>query len=103
VYKNKPNSVIFVAQVHFREQDRKAFSRLKASARKPFLHAVETTLNQFDVIYGYYPRFEVMEYVEIQKRIFFEALTKQKLFDIGELIYRATRSLFINYAKYLSP
>ncbi len=101
-YKNKPDSVTFVAQVSFNETDRKAFARLKPNGKKPFQYAVENSLIHFDVVYGFHPNFNALEYVEVQKKIYYEALTRQIFYDTIHLIYRATHSLFVNYSKYLS-
>lgn len=101
-YKNKPDSVTFLAQASFTELDRKAFVRLNPKEKKPFLYAVENSLIQFDLVYGFAPRVDIMEYVEIRKKIYYEALTRQNFYDTIHLIYRATHSLFINYSKYLS-
>ncbi len=101
-YKNKIDLAVFVTAIKFSAEDRKTYASLKIQGKKPFLYALESALLQLDVVYGYEPNHNMLERVVIEKRVYFEALDKQKFFDTIHLMYRASTVVSLNFSIYLS-
>jgi hypothetical protein len=102
LFKNKIDSVLFGTAVKFNDQDRMTYAKLKIQGKKPFLFALESALLQLDVVYAYHPNHNNLERIEIEKRVYFDALTKQTFFDTLHLIYRASTIVSVMFSNYLS-
>jgi hypothetical protein len=97
------DSIILVTVAHITPLDKRAFARLQNPRKKQFYWGIVETLMPLDVQISFIPRFDTLEGVQIMKRIFFDALTKQMFFDSFNEIIRATNGLSVNYSKYLTP
>jgi hypothetical protein len=101
--KKAKDSVIVGAQVSFSELDVQAFSKLGNEKKRIFLEELTHSLLQLNVEHLVRPNGESMENVLITKVIYFDGLTKHKLFDTILLIRRGIRLVRWCYGKHLHP
>jgi hypothetical protein len=101
--KNKKDSFFVGTQIKFSKLDRHAFSTLPPERKSKFLQDLNYALLQINVEYLLHPNPENMEYVHVEKHIFFDSISKQKLFDAILLIRRAIELTKWCYQKHLTP
>lgn len=100
--KNKKRQCIeVVAQVNFTDLDKRSFAGLKEEQRNEFLIALGYSLMSLNLTYKIYPSAEKMDFVQIRKRLFFENLDRNGLFDMLDRVRNGIELVYLDYAKYL--
>jgi hypothetical protein len=102
MYKNKNDSITVITKVSFSTLDKKAFTSLSEDIKKDFILTLNSSLSSMNLLYSHQPNPERMEHLLIQKRLFFDGLTKDRFFDILDRIYNGMNLANWTYTKYLS-
>lgn len=96
LYKNKSDSVTFAKYVGFNEEDKIAFSAYKDKEKK-LQRDLQRSLIGINVLYSFFPNIDNLERVDISKRIYFDALTKDEFVDTIITLGRATAAIELMY------
>jgi hypothetical protein len=100
--KNKKDSIAIFVRIEFSELDKKAFVKLDENTKKEFLIALSSSLCNMNLPHSVHPQADKMEYLHIEKRIFFDGLSKDRLFDILDRVFNGMGLAYLTYSKYLS-
>ena len=81
----KIDSIKLVARSTFSDQDKKTLGNLKEK-RIDFVRRLRTAFFHSRVVASFYPDFNNIQYIDIQKTIFFDGLSKHIFFEnIGDI------------------
>jgi hypothetical protein len=100
---DKRDSLLLGVQVSFSPLDKQAFTRLQQDKKNAFIDELVYSLIYINVEFVIIPNLDNMEAVRMSKNIYFDALTKDKLFDSILLMKRAVELVRWCYNKHLSP
>lgn len=99
--KDRRDSITIYTRSDLPTLDRKAFSTLKAEMRDEFIYALSSGLLGLNLPFDILPNIERMEYLQIEKDIFFDGLTKNLFFDTIDRVISGKDLARIAYFKYL--
>lgn len=100
VEKDKNDSVLVFARINFSPEEQKVFAHLKEDKKKEFFFAIITPLMEMNLRHSVHPNPDKAEYFHIEKRIYFDGLTKDRFFDTVEKVYKGmgiVKSTYVNY------
>lgn len=100
--KNKKDSMLFATNIKFDDEQKKAFAYLKPHLKSEFLIATSSYLCSMNLIHSAQPNQDKMEYLHIEKRLFFDGLTKETFFDTLNRVLNGIGLAVLTYTKYLS-
>lgn len=102
IRKDRKDMVSIVSRQNFSDQDKKIFSHLREEKKKPFFEDLEFSLLPMNISYSVHPDRNKMEYVHLEKSIYFDGLTKDRFYDSIFAVVRALHMTSLLYIKYLS-
>ena len=93
-YKDKPDSIEFATYTELKDEDKKAFIALRNKDEEKFkiLWDLQRSLLEINVEHELIPNFDNLEKVFIKKKVYFDALTKDKFMDT---IFALKRGIFL--------
>jgi hypothetical protein len=93
-YKDKPDSIEFATYAELKDEDKKAFIafRNKDDEKFKILWDLQRSLIEINVEHELNPNFDNLEKVIIRKKVYFDALTKDKFMDT---IFALQRGAFL--------
>jgi hypothetical protein len=101
VSKETTDSVRFQASAYLTPADQRAYSRLNDGKKDSFLKAVRHSLFSLNVDHSLVPDGNSLQHISIVKIVYFDGLTKDKLFDTILLIKCALGLLNLAYYEHL--
>ena len=102
--KDKNDSLMVGAQPKFTQLDIQTFSMLPHDKRSEFFQDLRYTLLKINIEYVVYPSPpSKIEFVQIMKPVYFDGLTKGKLFNTTLLVRRAIELTKWCFGKHLRP
>ena len=101
--KNRSDSVFVVAQVGFTPLEKHAFSALTEAKKFGFIDDLNYSMLQLNIGFVFHPTAPTMESLRITKPIYFDGLTKDKLFETNLLVTRGIHIARWCYKKHLQP
>lgn len=99
--KDRKDMVSIVSRQNFSAQDKRIFSQLTEEKKKLFFEDLEFSLLPMNVSYMVHPDRNVLEYVHIEKSIYFDGLTKDRFYDSIFAVVRALHMTSLIYIKHL--
>jgi hypothetical protein len=99
--KDRKDSITVYTRSDFSPLDRKAFSNLPSGKKREFIDAIAASLLNLNLHFRFHPNHEQMESLEITKDIFFDGLTKDRLFEVIDRILSGMQLAHMAYYKYL--
>ena len=100
--KDRKDSITIYARSDLSKLDRQAFSTLHTHTKDEFVYAFTSSLLGLNLLFDILPNIEHMEYLQIQKCIFFDGLTKNLFFDTIDRVLAGKDLARIAYFKYLA-
>jgi hypothetical protein len=94
--KSEIDSMTLATFIRFPKLDKQMFSFIAIEGKK-FFWNLQNALNQLNVSYSLYPNIESIERVDINKKIYFDGLTKNTVFNVLLDINRAITCVNLQY------
>jgi hypothetical protein len=98
--KDRIDSITVYTRSDFSPLDQKAFSSLSSSKKGEFIDAITASLFNLNLHFRFHPNPEQMQSLEIKKNIFFDGLTKDRLFEVVDRVLSGMELAHTAYFKY---
>jgi hypothetical protein len=103
ISKNKVDSIIVCTKSVFSVLDQKAFSGLSKDNKRSFMLGLKFSLSRLNIQYAIAPDENKVESIYMQKVVYFDGLSKDRLFEVIMSIVSAISIVNLTYEKYLHP
>jgi hypothetical protein len=94
--KDRIDSIVLATNVYFPDADKKFFSKVEKEKKK-FFWNLQSALNLIDIEYSIFPAIGEIEYIYIRKVIYFDGLSKDRLFESISKIARGRNCVILQY------
>jgi len=101
IRKDRMDSVTIAQNMNLSDDDKKAFIHLTKDKKKEFIQDLKSSLLYIGVDYTIQPDKERLEFVHVSRIIYFDGLTKDRLFDILSNVLRAMEMVRLKYETHL--
>lgn len=98
IEKQKIDSIKLVSRSGFTEQDKKTLAAFKEK-RVDFVRRLREAFFHSCVVANFYPDYNNIQFIEIQKTIYFDCLSKHLFFEYVDDIIRALSWLVLEYER----
>ena len=99
--KDRKDSITVYTRSDFSPLDQKAFSNLSSGKKREFIDVISASLLNLNLHFRFHPNPEQMQSLEIKKDIFFDGLTKDRLFEVIDRVLSSMQLAHMAYFKYL--
>src|SRR5215469_16949563 len=99
--KDRKDSITVYTRSDFSPLDQKAFSNLSSSKKREFIDAVSASLFNLNLHFRFHSKPERIQSLEIKKDIFFDGLSKDRLFEVIDRVLSSMQLAHMSYFKYL--
>jgi|SRR5215469_4693223 len=99
--KDRKDSITVYTRSDFSPLDQKEFSNLSPGKKREFIDVICASLLNLNLHFRFHPDPEQMQYLEIKKDIFFDGLTKDRLFEVIDRVLSSMQLAHMSYFKYL--
>lgn len=99
--KNRPDTILICTRSFFSQLDQRAFATLNKTDKQTFIQALRFSLLEQKVGFVINPTIDKIEDIYMEKKIYFDGLTKDRFFEtVGSLVF-AIELVSLIYEKYL--
>lgn len=100
-YKTSLDSIIILSGIKFTPEEQLMLSHLKT--KRDVIWDLERILIQMHLEPIFYPNKENIEQIKVQKTIYFDSLTKSKIFEVATDVFQSIRAIRETFLKIGKP